>query len=205
MTPFWMNDPTILLNKDNLVFWPTSTMDMNDKLNAITRLVILLCISGFIATQNFNFLWISVLTLVCIVVYHNLNSETRENFEKQNLSKHTTPTDKNPLMNVLLPELNGNPNRKSALKSYLPETEKKINDKVKQQLSKHIDPRIFQGLNNELDLEYSMRNFYTMPNTTVPNNQEEFSKFCYGDMISAKEGDPLALARHNPRLGSVMN
>jgi c-di-AMP phosphodiesterase-like protein len=193
------------MNQNNLVFWPTSDMNMNDKLNAITRLVIVLCLVGFIFTRNFNFIWVSVLTLVCIVVYFNLNSESKENFEKQNLSKHTNPTDKNPLMNVLLPELNGNPNRKSALKSFLPETEKKINDKVKQQISKNIDPRIFQGLHNELDLEYSMRNFYTMPNTTVPNNQEEFSKFCYGDMISAKEGDPVALARHNTRLGSVMN
>jgi hypothetical protein len=56
MTQFWINDPSILLNKYNLVFWPTETMPMNDKLNAITRLVILLCITGFIATQNINFI-----------------------------------------------------------------------------------------------------------------------------------------------------
>ena len=54
-----------------------------------------------------------------------------------------------------------------------------------------------------MDLEYSMRNFYTTASTTIPNDQEGFSKFLYGDMISAKEGNPSALARQNPRLGSV--
>jgi len=180
-------------------------MSVNDKLNAITRLVILLCVSGFIATQNINFIWISFLTLLCIVAYYKLNSQPIENFEKQDFTKHTIPTDKNPLMNVLLPEINGNPNRKSALKSYLPDNEKLINTKVKSQFSKHIDPRIFQGLNNELDLEYSMRNFYTNPSTTIPNDQEGFSKFLYGDMISSKEGNPISLGRQNPRLGSIPN
>jgi hypothetical protein len=178
-------------------------MTTNEKLNAITRLVVLLCILGFALTQNFNFIWISILTVVCIVSYYQLHAQPKENFEKQDFVKHTTPTDKNPLMNVMLPEINGNPNRKSALKSYLPETEKIINNKVKNQISKNVDARLFQGVNNELDLEYSMRNFYTNPSTTIPNDQEGFSQFLYGEMISSKEGNPIALARQNPRLGSV--
>ena len=204
MTPFWINDITILMDKHQLILWPTNEMTMNEKLNAITRLVILLCIAGFIATQNMNFVWISAVTVACIVLYYKLNLETVETFEKQNFENHTTPTDTNPMMNVLLPELNGNPNRKSALQ-YNDKTEKIINDKVKKQIGKNLDPRLFQGVNNELDLEYSMRNFYTTASTTIPNDQEGFGKFCYGDMVSAKEGDPLALAKQHPRLGSVTN
>ena len=203
MTQFWINDPTILLNKYNLMFWPTESMSMNEKLNSITRLVVLLNVTGFIATQNSNFIWISILTIGCIIAYHKLNNPTKENFEKQDFIKHTTPTDKNPLMNVLLPEINGNSNRKCALKSYLPETEKLINTKVKEQISKTVDERLFKGVNNELNLEYSMRNFYTTASTTIPNDQEGFSQFLYGGMISAKEGNPIALARQQPRLGSL--
>jgi hypothetical protein len=95
-------------------------------------------------------------------------------------------------MNVLLPEINGNPNRKSAIKSYTPSSEKEINDQAKQNLP---DPRIYKGTRNEMDFEYSMRNFYTTASTTIPNDQEGFSKFCFGDMISAKEGNPTALIR----------
>ena len=203
MTQFWINDPMILLNKNQLQFWPIESMNLNEKLNAITRLVVLLCLVGFVVTQNLNFLWISIFTLVCIIFYYRLNKSNKENFETQTVKNHTTPSEKNPLMNVLLPEINGNPNRRSALKSYLPENEKIINEKVKKQICRNIDPRIFQGVNNELDLEYSMRNFYTNPSTTIPNDQKGFSEFLYGGMISAKEGDPIALARQQPRLGSL--
>jgi hypothetical protein len=48
-----------------------------------------------------------------------------------------------------------------------------------------------------------MRNFYSTPNTTIPNDQKAFAEFCYGDMISCKEGNPIACAQWEPRLGSV--
>ena len=80
MTPFWINDITILMNKHQLILWPTNEMTMNEKLNAITRLVILLCIAGFIATQNMNFVWISAVTIACIVLYYKLNLETVSKF-----------------------------------------------------------------------------------------------------------------------------
>lgn len=190
---FWIYDYTILFQKD---IWPTDDMTSDDKLNAISRFVILLSLLGLVLTQSIRFLWIGVATLLIIAMYHNAQVNTQEAFTQK--TTRTVPTEKNPLMNVLLPEINGNPNRGKAL-AYTPKTEKKIMEKVK----KGLDPRIYRGTNNELDLEYSMRQFYTNPSTTVPNNQEEFATFCYGDMISAKEGNKVALARHNPRLGPV--
>ena len=51
-----------------------------------------------------------------------------------------------------------------------------------------------------------MHTFYATPNTKIPNDQEGFANFCYGDMISSKEGNPLALERNNlPKMGSVYN
>ena len=191
-----MHDYTILFQKDKLQVWPTDDMSSDDKLNAISRFVILLSLLGFILTQTLRFLWIGMATLLIIVIYYNAQVTTQEGFTKE--TSHTVPTQKNPLMNVLLPEINGNPNRGKAL-AYTPKTEKKIMEKVK----KGLDPRIYRGTNNELDLEYSMRQFYTNPSTTVPNNQEEFANFCYGDMISSKEGNEIALSRQNPRIGAV--
>jgi hypothetical protein len=48
-----------------------------------------------------------------------------------------------------------------------------------------------------------MHNFYTTASTTIPNDQEGFSAFLYGDMPSGKEGDEAALAKRNVRLGQV--
>lgn len=171
-------------------------MTYTEKLNAITRVVVVLSLIGFGVSRQLKYIWIGLFTVLIIIAYHK-TVETPEAFT--GLKSHrTVPTQKNPLMNVLLPEINGDPNRGEALE-YNVRTEKKIMNEVK----KGLDPRIYRGTNNEMDLEYSMRNFYTNPSTTVPNNQEEFSQFCYGDMISAKEGNEIALIKQNPRLGSV--
>jgi hypothetical protein len=47
--------------------------------------------------------------------------------------------------------------------------------------------------------------FYTTPNTTIPNDQKGFAEFCFGDMISCKQGNEMACQRFNPRLGGVIN
>jgi hypothetical protein len=203
MTPFWTNEPTILMRRDQLQIWPTNDMDANAKLNAITRLVVALTIAAFAVTFAFKFLAVGALTIVALAIYQSATKlpPHREAFTPQELKDHTAPTEKNPLMNVLLPEINGNPNRKPALKAYLPETNDLIKAKLK--TSSKLDPRIFRGTNDELDLEHSMRNFYTMPSTTVPNKQDEFAEFCYSGMISAKEGTGQALHRNNPSTDSA--
>lgn len=190
---FWLNDYSILFKNE---FWPNNSMTYNEKLNAITRVVVALSLIGFAVSRQLKFIWIGLFTVLIIVAYHK-SVESPETFTGMKTMR-TVPTQKNPLMNVLLPEINGNPNRGEALR-YDTHTEQKITDQVK----KGLDPRIYRGTNNEMDLEYSMRQFYTNASTTIPNNQEEFSKFCYGDMISAKEGNEIALLKQNPRLGAV--
>ena len=195
---FWIHDYAILFKKEQLYFWPDENMSSDEKLNAITRFIIVLTLLGFVLTQTMNFIWIGLITVAVIIGYHSTLGHQEAFTQKR--TKHTVPTVKNPLMNVLLPEINGNPNRKKALESYTPSTSKAILENVKKMLP---DPRLYKGINNEMDLEYSMRNFYTTANTTVPNDQEGFSEFCYGNMISAKEGNEIALLKQNPRLGAV--
>jgi hypothetical protein len=191
-----MNDYTVLFRQDQLQFWPSENMSVDEKLNAITRFVISLSILGSVLTQTFKFIWIGIVTLGLIVIYQKSLNQI-ETFTARTKANHTVPTRKNPLMNVLLPELNGNPNRKSALKSYEPEVEQVVNDKVKENLP---NPAIYQGLNNEMALDYSMRNFYTTASTTIPNDQEGFGAFCYGDMLSAKDGSKTALLKQDEPL-----
>ena len=68
-TPFWTNDPTILLNQDNITeVWPLTSMDYEQKLNAISRLVIVLTIFGVALTGSLKFLTIGIFTLGAIFV-----------------------------------------------------------------------------------------------------------------------------------------
>ena len=60
---------------------------------------------------------------------------------------------------------------------------------VKNELLIRRNWRLVRLDTNNLSFEHMSRNFYSMPNTQIPNNQGEFAKFCYGDMKSCKEGD----------------
>lgn len=179
---FWMNDYTVLFKKDQLQFWPHDVMSSDEKLNAVSRLVILMTLLGLAVTQSLNILWVGLGTLIAIVIYQQRGSG-KELFG-QMTSRKTEPTEKNPMMNVLLPELGSSPNRPPA-EMYSEETNEKILDSVKSMLH---DPRLYTGKNNEMELEYSMRNFYTTASTTIPNDQKGFSDFCYGNMTSRKDG-----------------
>ena len=53
--PFWANEPTILFNKNYILeLWPTSDMCYERKLNAITRIILLITILGFIFTNSYR-------------------------------------------------------------------------------------------------------------------------------------------------------
>ena len=53
-TPFWLNEPSILLHRDNIFnIWPSKNMDKNEKLNSITRMIIVLTLLGFFITNQF--------------------------------------------------------------------------------------------------------------------------------------------------------
>lgn len=202
-----MSNPYILMDKEHIKeVWPTKEMSYTTKFNAITRLVILLSVLGFLVFRDLKFLLSGLVTIIVMVFFFKkpLVHEpfTMVETPPMSPSNFTQPTTANPLMNVLLPELNGNPQRKQAAPSFERATEANINDSVRNQ-NTTIDRRLFKGMKNDIDFDLSMRNFYTNPNTTVPNKQDEFAKFCYGDMISAKENNPLALEKNAPRTGAI--
>jgi len=130
--------------------------------------------------------------------------------------KMTTPTVTNPMMNVLLTEIAYDPERNQAAPAYNPKIEKEINHTTEVATVLDFEPRtiteaeklrkkLFADLGDKYEFDDSMRSFYTNPSTTIPNDQKAFAEFCYGSMISCKEGNEFACQRFNPVLGSVIN
>ena len=73
---FWSNDPTILFNKESMLqLWPTQKMTFESKLNAISRLIIVISILGFVFTRNFNLLIIGIITLAIIFTLYRLRKQ----------------------------------------------------------------------------------------------------------------------------------
>jgi Family of unknown function (DUF5762) len=158
-TTFWSNDPTILFNKDYIFeIWPTSSMSYEGKLNAITRLVIIMSILGYIFTMSTNMILVGITTILVIFAMYKLrkpkmtrdtlngskegfsgidiknqeatiiNPDTLKSYLK---SDFTTVNKKNPLGNVLLTEIMDNPTRKPAPPSFNTEVYEDINVSTK--------------------------------------------------------------------------
>ena len=193
---FWIYDPYILLDKNTLLdIWPKESMTREQKLNAISKFVIFTTIIGFFLFRNLKLLFTGIITLVIIIIlYYFLNkkdSEFKETFSNTNLYQkykhnYTNPNINNPLMNVLLPEIQDNNIRLPAAPSYNESVEKEINNSAKDIVKRNfndenVDEKLFNNVGDNFQFEQSMRQWHTMPNTTIPNNQKDFAKFCYGN------------------------
>ncbi len=217
MSDFWLNNPLVLLNKEEITeVWPTENMSLSRKLNSISRLVIILTILGVILTGSIKILVTSIITLFVLVILYKTQYEKeekedikkevyKEGFTSKNADKFlkvfddkfTKPTKTNPLMNVLLTDIKDNPTRPPAAPAY----NEGINDEITK--SAQNDPRLYQDLGDNLQFEHSMRNFHSMPNTQIPNNQKSFADYCYGNMASCKDGDVEQCSKNMRKLGNV--
>ena len=221
---FWTENPNILLQSNYaLEFFPIDTMTFNQKLNALTRLVIVMTFVAYIFTGKQRVLVVSGISLLCIFLLHYSTKQNEGFFERdpsyeKAYSRHgpliDIPTNENqyqesepsnPLSNVLVSDYDYNPDKKPAPPSFTENDRETILDETKKQVQllnpgqPNIDKKLFQSTTDNLELEQSMRQFYSTANTTIPNDQGGFAEFCYGDMISAKEGNMFASVRNNPR------
>ena len=230
--PFWKNDIAILFNeKVRYQIWPTPEMTFNSKLNAISRLVIILSFLGFILTLNSTFLIMGIITLIIILMVYKLNVKNyyKETFANNQINvipeknihntKLTNPVTletvlksdfyesnkKNPMGNVLLTEINDTPDRLAAPPSFNVDVSEDIvrnSKKTVQFLNpgiKNTNKQLFGDLADNFEFDWSMRNFYSTPNTRVTNDQGAYGQFLYGNMPSAKEGNAFALVQDNAR------
>jgi len=209
MTNFWLENPNVLLNKNYITeIWPNSNFDLARKLNAITRIIIIMAILGYFLTKSSYIPISAVVSLVVLVIIYKSKGKDsiKESFKNEFLEpdkeldkilqkEFTMPTKKNPVMNVLMNEYKENPDRKPAAPAYNDTVHKEINENATTK-----DKRLFKNLGDNLSFENSMRNFYAMPNTQIPNNQKDFAEFCYGNMPSCKDGDYFQCEKNNVSL-----
>ena len=206
-TTFWFNDPSVLLNKQKIFkLWPHSSMKQEEKLNTITKLVILLTSLGYFLTNSNNILFSGIFTIVAIVIFYKTTTKSNmpeliEKLDKEGFTGVETfeelkenfdePTSKNPLQNM--EPVKDNTEKKPAAPSFNPIIDDKINEVAKKQIEEiHSDfpdmnKKLFRDLGEHENFQNSMRPFYSMPNTRLPNDQKSFTDYCYGDMHSKKE------------------
>ncbi len=218
-TNFWTQDPSVLIDKDQVFeLWPTSFMSYNQKLNALTRIIIILSLLGYFIFGSLKSITTGFVVVFLIVMLKagsmsnmtesfmngdlfNVEDEIEENEEndaiKKKITEYKKPTTNNPLGNVLLTEIHDNPTRKSAPPAFYDSITDEIGLKTKEMIKElnseniDIEKKLFYDLGNNSEFDYSMRNFYSTANTEIPSDQEAFSNYLYGDMKSTKDGTLL--------------
>ena len=223
---FWGEDPNILLQHVTELF-PTNSMSYNQSLNAITRLLIIFGLVGYFATGTIRIVFILAVTLAaiyCLWLFKTDKNKKKVRFAKTDqIETFENPvtalfggrlpgpetfmkvTSGNPFGNPLMTDYVDNPNKKPAPPSFNENINEDILAKAKQTVT-DLNPgqpdmadKLFHDLGEQLVFEQSMRNFYSNPSTTIPNDQTSFAEFCYGSMISCKEGNKFACARNLSR------
>lgn len=248
MTAFWLQDPTVLFNNTGITqIIPTSDMNRDAKLNAISRLIILMTLLGYLFTMSVKLLLLGAIALAMIALLHTAqsnasatgsnasatgtaspNGDKKEGFAnyanyntgRRRMVNHAVsaqpsalsfqaPTPQDPLMNVLLTDIKDRPTRPAAEPAFNPQVEHDINESAQQFVvqdlgsNPNLEDRLFRDLGDNFEFNNSMRSYFATPNTKIPNDQHAFAEYCYGSMISCKEGNMMACARANPVLGSI--
>jgi hypothetical protein len=190
---FWLSDPTVLFHKDYInEMWPKAGTALETKLNAGSRLIIVLTVLGYLITMNMSFIVIGFITLAIIAVLYNINNSNtaalfgsgsktgkKEGFDslspedtrrtateilktanrgmarrdaEYGISNNgngvvirgnfTNPSPVNPLMNVLVPEIQYAPTRENAMPSFVPTVESQINESAKSYISTNFDASV---------------------------------------------------------------
>jgi hypothetical protein len=241
MTAFWLQDPTVLFNNTGITqIIPTSDMNREAKLNAISRLIILMTLLGYLFTMSYQLLLLGSIALAMIALLYTTqsnennkesnkenNKENKEPGTKEGYANYNTgkrrmvkqpagsaltfqaPTPQDPLMNVLLTDIKDRPTRPAAEPAFNPLVEQDINASAQQFVvqdlggNPNLEDRLFRDLGDNYEFSNSMRSYFATPNTKLPNDQHAFAEYCYGSMVSCKEGNLMACARANPVLGSI--
>ena len=215
--PFWSNDPTILFNKEHIFeLFPMEDMHYEQKLNAVTRLIIVISILGYLYTSSMR-IPSAGLAMIAVVYflfrsrkYKVTRDMIREGFDAQPQvssivnpetlesvlrSEYKEGTKKNPFSNVLLTQITDEPGRKAAPPAFNVSVDEDITRNVKRAVQfmnpeiKNTSKQLYGDLYENFELDQSNRAFFSTANTRVENDQKSFGEYLYGDMPSSKESN----------------
>ena len=191
---FWLEDPEILFlnfHKFNPIS-SFSTETLAQACNVYTRLIILSIIVIYCITKKINYIYIGIfLILVIIIMYYSAKKDTFENYVSNisNVSNDFRSNSSYLLNQAQLPERTSdnfdinlpknNPLKNIPITDYDKKQEYSQASISNADMSKFIKDKMFQTADQYI-FDRGTRQFYTMPNSSVPNDQGAFAQWLYG-------------------------
>lgn len=210
--PFWFNDIYIIIKKDRLTeFFPTKDQTLEERFNSLVRLSLYSSIILFYYHKNYRYFSIFIAALLItyfiyinnnderplpnLVMEENNNNIEMESFETETCTK---PTLDNPFMNVTMKDyLNTDPNTNVIVDR--PKACDISDETIKNSMDDMFNNNLFKDVNDVFGKMNSQRQFYTMPNTQIPNAQDDFAKWLYMNPKTCKEDQNFCLKYEDVR------
>jgi hypothetical protein len=186
---FWLNDPTILFKQKCITqLWPYSYLTYEEKLNAITRFIIVISLLGYVLLNRIIIIVLGLIITGIIVLLYKKKEGLKNSYYGVN---DQIIEQNNPFGNVLMTDYKFNPNKKEVSAEYTPDLETSINTKIKEFIVQENGDNneiynLFNNVGDQMTFEQNNRQFYTNPSTTIPNKQDDFLSFCFGTLPSEK-------------------
>ena len=208
MTNFWLNDLTVLFNRNNLLeVIPYTNMNLNKKLNAVFRLSIYYSIIMYFLKKNYRYLVIMLIVGILTIIVNknhtklnieNCNNDVPEKPDSNNNSDAEgckLPTAINPFMNPTFTDYKDG-NLMKACNSY-------DNSVIRSMEEEYFNNDLYRNSDDIFNKENSQREFYTMPVNSIINDTIKFANWCYKTPPTCAEGNSIQCAADI--LGSTLN
>jgi len=204
MSTFWLQDISELY-RNYLDFIPNKDMDENELYNSITRLMIYIILLLIIFRWNSIIILIPITIIILVIMLWKVKGKvSKENYEEPNtqnksiviqsgvldsngdvlFNKATTNnTSDNNISDICVKPTISNPFMNPSIKDWTNEDDFiacDINDKeIASKSEKFFNANQFLNITDLFDRQNSLRQFYTIPSTTIPNKQTEFARWLY--------------------------
>lgn len=174
MTELWYHNPKVLLDKPE-DFFPNKNLNRTEKINSLARFSIYYTVLILISKQDSK--WLSVGIIIMLISAFLGTTESFTSKDKTiSPNQCQKPTKDNPFMNYTVGDLIETPNRPRACKY----------DEVKDEMRKEFRSHVYSDSSDLWGKFISDRNYYTMPNTEVVNDQTGFALWCFGNSGECK-------------------
>jgi len=168
-------------------FFPSYDMTFKQKLLALANLIIFISFITSLIFRDISFLLFGLIVVLLLYYVYLYNNQSKKNLKEQLDNKSRAiindkycikPNKDNPFMNT---NIFKNDNNIKACNID--------NINIKKQIDKFFKDTVYKDVNDIYDRHYSQRQFYTIPSTTIPNDQEAFSLWLYSRKKTCKENN----------------
>jgi len=188
VAPTWYSNPAAFFSPSRMLeIVPTYDLSYRERLDRTVRAVMYVSLVSYLFTRSSRAIY--PLVLVLIGTYWLGSLHDKESFSTNRSSTLeeeeiinppcVTPTKNNPFMNVLMNDFVDEPDRPKACD---------VNT-VDHDITKNFQNDLYQDVTDVYSRDASIRQFYTTPSTTIPNDQDTFARWLYGqEGLTCKEG-----------------